>query len=313
MIHLNNEFDLLEENEKIEYIRKYPERILLIDIDDVKSIEKGGNLKDLVLLNKLKTVAIQNCGELILYFEENGFSINNALIKKAFKSAPYIGKYCDKSWLTEKNLHYMIRDDLNNYDYIPSEWLDNESPKSKRMIKYLQKNIRARILENPAKYKDLPSTLTTKKHSNFTSLNAYTDGNMEYNVLKVHPNIWESNGGKILFKIARKNVDLALKLLSITQRRTLAIALLDININAYDKFPESLKFQKKVRLKLYSILRGKNDINGIDKYFNQVDKIIYEKKYKANIKRKNTIIKKKAEGTYKRKKNNKEKENEMLN
>ena len=289
MLHLNEEFDVLDDEGKISYISQYPEKILLFDRNIVKQLEQKKFSADGVLFRKLKVAAIRNCGELILVFEENGFSVDGLLIRYAFISEPSICKYCKKEWFTPANIRTVLKADVNNFVYIPKEWFYTENGIAKKLIKSFQRILRRAILGDPTRYRHLPLEIIYGNYSAFTCANAYTDEDREFNALKINEEIWETNGGKLMFKIARKNLDIALKMLNETERETLAVAMLHKDVNIYKKFPESLRENPRVKIKLYTILKDNNLSHLIDDFYKPEVQPIYEKKYIANEKRRETI------------------------
>lgn len=289
MLHINNVFDNLNDDDKIVYIANNPEKLLLLDKEEVKAIERMKTYsKEYIMLQRLKRSAIKNCGSLILVFEENGFKINNQLIRMAFKAEPSIGKFCPSEWFTSRSIRTMLKDDLNNYNYIPKEWFSGEDKKSNRMIDFLQRRIRETVAYNEKSYFSLPADILTGERTAYSALNAYTNDGREINALRVSPKLWESNGGKIMFKIARANLDIALKMLDYSQRESLAVALLEEDYLSYKKFPKSLKENKNVRFKLFEEAMNNADTETVNQYFND-DFDYYLKRFRTAGKRRNTI------------------------
>ena len=288
MLHINSVFDNLEDNEKIAYIAKNPEKLLLLDKEEVKRIERLTIYsKENIMLQRLKKSAIKNCGSLILVFEENGFKINNQLIRMAFKAEPSIGKFCPSEWFTSRSIRAMLKEDLNNYNYIPKEWFSGEDKKSNRLIDFLQKRVRETVGENPKNYFSLPADILTGDRSAYSALNAYIKDGKEINALRVSPKLWESNGGKIMFKIARANLTIALKMLDYSQRESLAIAMLENNYECYSKFPDNLKENKNVKFKLFELAMDNYDKEVIVTYFKE-DYEYYKKRFLTADKRRIT-------------------------
>lgn len=283
MIYINEAFSKVLPEDKCEWLKANPEKILLIEREEIDRIENGPKNKEYYELYNYKAIALKYCGELALIFEENGYKLDQTLMKIAIKSAPCVARYCDRKYLTKTNIHNILRADIKNYVYIPNDMFDD------KLVAYVQRQIRRQVSNNPKLYKDLPSELLNGEHSAFTAINTYTNGGRSINSLKVSPKIWQTNGGKLMFKIARSNLDIALKMLETTERESLAIELLRQDVKAYERFPESLKQNKNVRIKLYALLKEANNMELVTKYFGDENIFDLDKRYWTNQKISNSL------------------------
>ena len=211
----------------------------------------------------------------------------------AFKQNPDLIRNVEEYELTPKRISIAIRHNVNNINYVPEDWFNYDSSVNKGNLRVAQKSIRKTVLKDEKVYRYLSPRIVNGKYSAYTALNAYSNNN-EFNTLKVNPDIWESNGGKIMFKIMRKNMDIGMKILDETWRKTLAIAILDKDPSMFENFPAIIKWDKKVRSKLYRVLRDKNS-EKVRKYFNEEEIPTFEKNYQANKKRIETNKKKREE------------------
>lgn len=293
---VDKQFDSLTDfDDKVKYIWQNPSAILKIDQKEVERVEKlPSSNAEHALLQMIKFTAIQQYGFLIFGFEGNGFKINKTIIHEAFKSAPSICAQCPEEWLDAKNIRLSLKDDVKNYVHIPSYWFNRETTESKNLVKYVQKQIRLQLKDNAEEYQKLPRQLVEGKYSAYTSINAYTTYGNEFRALVVpKKSIWERNGGKILFKIARKNINIALKMLNETQRVTLAKELVKQDYNSFESFPSSLKQNKKVRYKFYVELLQNGDYELMLKHFGKEEQDKCYLIYQANLKRAQTLAEKK--------------------
>ncbi len=302
MFKINDVFDNLETiEEKRRYILVHPSELLKLDKQEVERIESLPNAtKEYELLQILKVDALsgKNSGFLIFGFINNGFTINNRLKEIALCSCPSICAQCPLDWFTKRAIRAIIKKDVRNIIYIPKQFLDEDEKGSKALTKFLQKEIRRQVNDNPEIYASLPRDIVEGKYTAYTAINAITYIGHEDRAMNV-PNkkIWETNGGKIMFFIARHNPEIALKMLNDNLKETLAIELLKKDHTIYEKFPEEMKNSKKVRLNFFYECVKSNDSDLINKHFTTEEYLANVKIMEINEKRRITIARKKADKT----------------
>ena len=300
MFKLNKVFDNMERVEyKRRYIVEHPAELLRLDKDEVERIENlpSGN-KEHELLQILKEDALsgKNSGFLIFGFINNGFTVNDKLKEIALCSCPSICAQCPLDWFSKRAIKAVIKKDVRNIIYIPKQFIIEDEKGSKSLTRFLQQEIRRQVKENPDIYSSLPRDLVEGKFTAYTAVNAITQIGHEDRAMNV-PNkeIWETNGGKIMFFIARHNPEIALKMLNDSLKESLAIELLKKDYKMYERFPTEMKTRKKVRLNFFYQCVYNNDNDLISKNFTTEEFLKNIKLMEINEKRKITIARKKAD------------------
>ncbi len=300
MFKINEVFDNIERTEdKRKYILGHPAELLKLDKAEVERIENlpsGDKEHELLQILKADALSGKNSGFLIFGFINNGFRVNNKLIEIALCSCPSICAQCPLDWFSKRAIKAIIKKDVRNIIYIPKQFLAEDEQGSKSLTRFLQQELRRQVKENPAIYSSLPRDLVEGKFTAFTAVNAITQIGHEDRAMNV-PNkeIWETNGGKIMFFIARHNPEIGLKMLNDSLKESLAVELLKKDHTMYERFPVEMKTRKKVRLNFFYECVRSNDNELINKYFTTEEFLANIKKMEINEKRRITIARKKAD------------------
>lgn len=299
MVKIDEIFDNLETfEEKKYYIHLNPSVLLKLDQEEVERIEKLPKTdSDYKLLQELKKSALsgKNSGFLIFGLINNGFVVDDKLKEIALCSCPSICAQCPIDWFTKKTVRAVLKKDVRNIIYIPKIIFDVDEYGKRLLTKFLQKQIREQLLKDPDLYASLPKELVEYKYRAYTSINAVTQIGHEERALSVPTkDIWETNGGKIMFFIARHNVNIALKMLNESMRKTLAIQLVKTDYKSYDKFPPILQENEAVKLNLFYQCIYHSDMDYIKKHFSD-DEYFKNLKIMESIRKRNNTIKQKKE------------------
>lgn len=304
MFKIDSYFDMIDNNPaRIKYIERFPSALLLMDKEEAERVENlpiSNAEHSLLQVLKSRALAVPNSGFLIFGFINNGFTINKNLIETALCSSPSICAQCPMEWFTKRAIRKILKQDVRNIIYLPKEIFVKDEQGNKALTKFLQQEIRRQLANNPKLYTSLPRDIVEGKYTAYTSLNAFVENGKEDRAMSViSKNIWQTNGGKIMFNIARHNVDIAIKMLNENQKQSLALELMKTNYKTYEKFPESLKQDKKVKLHLFYHCKKNKDEAFINKYFTYDEQIANIKQMNINAKRSRTIAEKKNMNEYK--------------
>lgn len=249
------EFLRLTPKQQIMLIEKYPAFILRLP----KELKKFDSLDEKSYLYILKKVALSKDGFLFLRFEEKGLSVNESLANIALLSYPGLIKELEfEPFLTEENVKKAILQNPALIAYIPTSLLDS------KMYRFCNTVLRKYIREDENNFRRLPPEVRSFSYS---VTNAYTK-NVPTNVLELQSEAATQNGGKMMYKVVRREPDLLLAFPPEIWRRNLVATAVTIKPEIFLELPEEYREDVLIQFRTYKSLYENGKGARIDQYFN---------------------------------------------
>ena len=273
-MRFDKDFLKLSHKQKLIHIFQNPDYILGLD----ESMLQEKTIYDMTLLDSLKIIALRRAGYLITSFEEAGLKINQHLVDIAISSCPQMMKEVDKKYLNQKNIHSAIRKDVSLIASIAVEFM------IQNMLAYCNRCIRKAVKEQKSAFIKLPKEI---QQYNYSATNAYTDKSI--NILQLNDEQLELNGGKVMFKVARKSPTTLLRMRRSAWRKTLVITMVSTMPEIYAELTKYYRENATVQFATYKALKNQKKEQLIPMLFNEEERLKASKKYKAQLKRKETL------------------------
>jgi len=262
-------FDKLTDEQKIEAVKNNPEIILRI----ARKYKDQDSLDPKSLMYKLKMTAISQprFGFLLNSFETVGLSFNDRMVFEAIKTYPNLMREIDQKYLTTKNIHLAIKLRPALISYIPDEFMDGN------MYQYCNKVLRLYVKKDEERFLSLPETI---KSTRYSACNAFTNSSPS-RALSFTKEQLKLNGGKIMYKIVRKEPNIILCMMPELLRKNLVLTAVTISPTIYEELPDNFKQDKTVIYRTYRSLKFENNKDKIDEYFDENEQKKAEAKVKA--------------------------------
>ncbi len=249
------EFLHLTPQQQVKIIEKYPAFILRLP----KALKKFDSLDPKSYLYLLKQTALAKDGYLFIHFEEKGLSVDEKLANIALLSYPELIKESDfEPFLTEENVKKVILQNPALIAYIPSSLLDA------KMYRFCNTVLRKYIREDEANFRRLPPEV---RSFSFSVTNAYSK-NVPTNVLELQREAATQNGGKMMYKVVRREPDLLLAFPPEIWRKNLVATAVTIKPEIYLELPEEYREDVLIQFRTYKSLFENGKGAKIDQYFN---------------------------------------------
>lgn len=264
-----NSFDKLTEEEKIEAVKNNPEIILRL----ARTYKNQDSLNPNSLMYKLKMTAISQprFGFLLNSFESVGLTFNDKMVLKAISTYPNLMREIDKKYLTKKNIHLAIKLRPALICYIPDEFMDGN------MYQYCNKVLRLHVRRDEERFLSLPETI---KSTRYSACNAFTNSSPS-RALSFTKEQLNLNGGKIMYKIVRKEPNIILCMMPELLRKNLVLTAVTISPTIYEELPDDFKKDQTVIYRTYRSLKFEHNQEKIDEYFDATQQKKAEAKVKA--------------------------------
>lgn len=250
----DKKFMALTPHKQREVIAKYPAYILRLP----KLLKQNDSLSEDSYVYELKKVALAKDGFLFVHFEKNGLSVNEKLANIALIAYPeLIKEEAVYPYLTEENIKKAVLRKPELVASIPNEFM------TQNMYKFCNRVLRNYIREDEANFRLLPPEV---RSFSFSVTNAYTK-NVPTNVLELQQEAATQNGGKMMYKIVRREPGLLLAFAPEVWRRNLVATAVTIMPEIYKELPEEFKQDQLIQFRTYKALQETGKAPFIDQYF----------------------------------------------
>ncbi len=250
----DKKFMALTPHKQREVIAKYPAYILRLP----KLLKNNDSLNEESYVYDLKKLALAKDGFLFVHFEKNGLSVNESLANIALVSYPEIIKeQAVYPYLTEENIKKAVIKNPALVASIPNEFMTNS------MYKFCNRVLRNYIREDEANFRLLPPEV---RSFSFSVTNAYTR-NVPTNVLELQQEAATQNGGKMMYKIVRREPKLLLAFAPEIWKRNLVATAVTIMPEIYKELPEEYRGDQLIQFRTYKALQETGKSAYIDQYF----------------------------------------------
>lgn len=254
VIFNEREFLQLTPHQQVVIIKMYPAFILRLP----KALKKFDSLDPESYLYHLKKTALMQDGYLFIHFEEKGLSVDEKLANIALLSYPELIKEPDfEPYLTEENVKKVILQNPALIAYIPTSLLND------KMYRFCNTVLRKYIREDEANFRRLPPEVRSFSYS---VTNAYSK-NVPTNVLELQREAATQNGGKMMYKVVRREPDLLLAFPPEIWRRNLVATAVSIKPEIYLELPEEFREDVLIQFRTYKALQENGKSALIDQYF----------------------------------------------
>lgn len=268
----DNKFMALTPHKQREVIQKYPAYILRLP----KLLKQNDSLSEDSYVYELKKIALARDGFLFVHFEKNGLSVNESLANIALISYPeLIKEEAVYPYLTEENIKKAVLRKPELVASIPNEFMTNS------MYKFCNRVLRNYIREDEANFRLLPPEV---RSFSFSVTNAYTR-NVPTNVLELQQEASTQNGGKMMYKIVRREPNLLLAFAPEVWKRNLVATAVTIMPEIYKELPAEFKEDQLIQFRTYKALQETGKSAYIDQYFSAKEMDRAHKKLMALYKR----------------------------